>query len=203
MSVRHVRVENYVTPKNCLIDCPNADELTISKNTHVLDAWAINNIVPLSNMTRITINIPRVPVLTLARMLFRTPHCHTLTLHSLSVPEEDPPTLDTLTAFRYSRNTASVKEVSLLSCTLGEVTGLTHLCTHLQHLSLNTSGGDYRSIITHLLLEKDNTRQLRSLIIADTIDLWIEKLKNIITEVRPQDEVDVELEGFHKGHLWW
>jgi tRNA A22 N-methylase len=73
----------------------------------------------------------------------------------------------------------------------------------LQHLTINVLQEEFQSIVKYLLMNNKHTRHLRSLYIQNTGDIWTEKLLNAISEVRQQDEVSVEADGYYKCYLWW
>jgi len=206
-SVRHIHIENESAINNCSIYFPNANELTISNNVDVFDELIISTIVgimPLSKLTKITINNDRIYLTDIIKMLCLTPNCNKLMLNSIVLDERNILSLQFSENFQFLSNTNNITDITVKSsCTFEQVQLLINLCPRLQHLTINVLQEEFQSIVKYLLMNNEHTRHLRSLYIQNTGDIWTEKLLNAISEVRQQDEVSVEAVGYCKCYLWW
>ncbi|CAF3438357.1 unnamed protein product [Rotaria sp. Silwood2] len=206
-SVRHVHIEKKSTMSNCSMYFPNATELTISDNLYnsgALIECPISRIIPLSQLTKIIIDYDVVRTSDIIKILHGAHNCYTLILNSLLTDELDLLSLSCSKTNQFMFNRNNIRNLIVKSwCTFEQVQLLVCLCPRLQHLTVSILQDDFRSAIKYLLRNNDNTRQLFSLNIKSSGDIWIEKLMNIILEERQLNEVSVEVIGYFQCYLWW
>ncbi len=92
-AVRHIDIQNEETMNNCSIFFPNATELIVSIKfcgTCRLITTRLNRIVPLIQLTILTINCENFPFDQLVEILRFTPNSHTLTLSSILFTRDNP-----------------------------------------------------------------------------------------------------------------
>ncbi|CAF3351828.1 unnamed protein product [Rotaria sp. Silwood2] len=186
---------------------PNATELTISDNLYnsgALIECPISRIIPLSQLTKIIIDYDVVRTSDIIKILHGAHNCYTLILNSLLTDELDLLSLSCSKTNQFMFNRNNIRNLIVKSwCTFEQVQLLVCLCPRLQHLTVSILQDDFRSAIKYLLRNNDNTRQLFSLNIKSSGDIWIEKLMNIILEERQLNEVSVEVIGYFQCYLWW
>ncbi|CAF1276403.1 unnamed protein product [Adineta steineri] len=159
--------------------------------------------IPLSQLTKVTINSDSVCFSNIIKILYLIPNCKKLILTSLSSEGRDFSLLQCTKNFRYLSHKNTITNITIKSCKFKEVELLVSLCPRLQHLTINVLQEEFQSFIKYLLSNNGNTRYLHSLFIRSTGDIWIEKVMNIITEMKQQNDVSIKLDGYFGCYLWW
>ncbi|CAF3894820.1 unnamed protein product, partial [Adineta steineri] len=161
------------------------------------------SMIPLSQLTKVTINSDSVCFSNIIKILYLIPNCKKLILTSLSSEGRDFSLLQCTKNFRYLSHKNTITNITIKSCKFKEVELLVSLCPRLQHLTINVLQEEFQSFIKYLLSNNGNTRYLHSLFIRSTGDIWIEKVMNIITEMKQQNDVSIKLDGYFGCYLWW
>lgn len=205
-SVRYVQIKNISPTDDYSISIPNTTELTISYDQTMpprLLLDQIGSIVPLSKLTKLVVNCVNIQVFELMEMLCFVPICDTLALNTFSIIEPTSFLLSTnsFDAHMLRRNT--IKNLTIKSyCTQQEVEILMQFFPQIQHLSIDVHGNHFSSVLKYLISNHRNTRNLITLRMISSSDVWPAKLSNTIAEVRKSREVAWEVIGYHECFLW-
>ena len=205
-SVRHVYIEERSAVDNCSIYFANATELTICDNIivpHCSIATAFGRILPLSQITKLNIDGGHVHFVDIITVLRFTPKCDRLTLNSLLTDGLDLGLIEFSESFQFVSERNNITKLIIKSAgSLKKVELLVNLCPRLQQLTIEVLEDNFRSVIKYLLSNNGNMRNLFSLSIRSTGDIWIEKLQNTIEEEGRWD-VSVKAIGYFQCYLWW
>ncbi|UJR17676.1 hypothetical protein I4U23_004573 [Adineta vaga] len=205
-AVRHIHIEHRFAIDNHSVNIPHANEVTFGKNVYIsreVIANLNNSIIPLSRLTKITIDSDYISLYNIINVLCLTPNCRKLTLTSLSYDERELVSIQYNENFQNLSQKNTMKDVTVKSCTFEEIQLVVNLFRQLEHLTINVSQKDFQSIVKYLLNTNENIRYLHSLYIRSTNDIWIEKLMNIIKEIRQDDEVFINIINCFDCYLWW
>ena len=207
-SVHHVRIPNQSAVASCPIFFPNAHELTIADNNHISGdslTIALNRIIPLEHLHKITIKCTGFPLHTLLEILYLTSNCYKLTLESLLVKKADLQTIQHDQRFQLASNVNKTADLVVKSIyTLEQIKILTVLCPKLHHLKIKVAHEEFASIIKYLLSKSNKyTRHLASLHIQSTADIYIEKLTNLLQPLKRSNEFTVQEINYKTCYIWW
>ncbi|CAF1233138.1 unnamed protein product [Adineta steineri] len=184
----------------------SANEITFGKNLWIFRDLIMNisnSMISLSQITKITINSEFICFSNIIKMLCSIPNCKELMLTSLSLERIDSSSLQCTEDFQSLSHTNNITNITIKSCDFKRVQLLVNLFPRLQHLHINELQQEFQSIIKYLLNTNENTRYLHSLFIRSISKIWIKKRKNIITEIKQQNDVSVKLPGDFGCYFWW
>ncbi|CAF1392396.1 unnamed protein product [Rotaria magnacalcarata] len=202
--VRHVHIGQQSRLNYCSIYFPNATELAISDAAFDGSACSLlGNIVCLSKLTKIVIDYKITHFSETMQILNSAYNCQTLVIHFFSVDESQLSFTQTSETFRLLSSRNNIRNLTVKSlCTLQQVEFLVQLCPRLQHLDIHVSHEDFQSIIKYFLRNYEGIRNLLTLHIKSSEDIWIEKVINTIAEERQVDEISAKVIGYFQCYLW-
>jgi len=196
---------------NCLNSFPNTTELTLTDNNGDLSKWSENDslhrIIPLAQLTKLTINYGYRPFNKVIDMLYLTPNIHTLVLKCVSLVATDFLPLQRSERFQLVSSTNKIKNMTILcDYSLHKIKLLINLCPKLEHLAVRFTFKSYDAlepIIQFLLLETNKkTCHLSSLCIFEVSMIEIEKLKTVIESEKILNNYSMKVFD-RMFFLWW
>jgi hypothetical protein len=208
-SVQHVRIQSKESTINCRNYFPNAVELTFDDNFSASRASVVttlNRIIPLQQLTKLTIKCDRFPVHKVIKILCHSPSIHTMILKSMPCYQKvnDYTSIKESEDFQLVSNTNVIKTVTCeAECTLEQIKFLVALCPRIEHLIIDTLSRDLEPI-TQFLLNKtnQNAHHLCSVCFSRACNNWLEKVDTIIKSETTLDDYMLKQVGW-KLYLWW
>jgi hypothetical protein len=206
-SVRHVCIDKSNAMKQFGGHFTNANELTLWKKFDVpRDSIVIdlNRIIPLRQLTKLTLVCHRLPFKQVIELLHFTPNIHTLKLDSMLFYRTDSVSIQQNDIFQLVSNTNIVTTLTINNeVTLEKVQLLVTLFPQLEYLTINLYKEDLESIVRFLSSKSNNnTRYLSSLCISkQRLDL-IKNLRLLLESEKLFN--DYILKSIDRQlYLWW
>jgi hypothetical protein len=206
-SVRHVCIDKSNAMKQFGGHFTNANELTLWKKFDVpRDSIVIdlNRIIPLRQLTKLTLACHRLPFKQVIELLHFTPNIHTLELDSILLYRTDSVSIQQNDIFQLVSNTNIVTTLTINNeVTLEKIQLLVKLFPRLEYLTINLYKEDLESIVRFLSSKSNNnTRYLSSLCISkQRLDL-IKNLRLLLeSEKLFNDYILKSID--RKLYLWW
>ncbi len=208
-SVQHVRIPSKESITNCRNYFPNAVQLTFDDNFSAPPASVVttlNRIIPLKQLTKLTIKCDRFSVHKVIKILCHSPSIHTMILKSMPFYQKvnDYTSIKESKDFQIVSNTNVIKIVTCeAECTLEQIKFLVTLCPRIEHLIIDTLSRNLKPM-TQFLLNKtnQNAHHLCSVCFSRACNNWLEKLDTIIKSETTLDDYMLKQVGW-KLYLWW
>jgi hypothetical protein len=203
-AVRRIDIQNEEAMNNCSILFPNATGLTLSCEFCLTDnslPTNLNRIVPLSQITLLNINRKNFPINLLDEILHLTPNCHTLTLDSILLNENNSILSIKMDDIRSIFKKDKLKRLTLQNGNMSTtVIILFFSYPQLEHLTISLSNQLLEPILRILLSETN--RHLFSLCFTDMNSTHTKILKTLID--LNQLPYNCSLKIFSTScELWW
>lgn len=205
--IHHVSIHNTNAMKQFVGAFPNVTELTLSETfdvPHHSMETDLNRIIPLKQLTKLTLHCHRLPFDRMIQLLCFTPNINTLKLNSILLYRADSFSFPETEVFRIVSNTNIVTNLTVENeCTLDKIELLTALFPRMEYLTMNLDKKDLESIARFLLSKFNyNTRYLSSLCISKRRRELVEIFKNLLeTEDLLHDYMLKVID--RKLYLWW
>lgn len=208
-AVQYVHIEDGKSIVDCKNSFPNTTELIFERcfsTNRASIVTDLDRILPLQQLTRLTIKCPQFSVQRLIKILCQTPHLHTLTLRSMPCYKrtKDYASIEQSEDFQFVSNTNSIRTVTCdAACTLPQIQLLVALCPQVNSLTINKRTSNLESIVRFLL---DRTN-------ANTRHLYLICFTRVWTNLMEKLDLLVESEALLKDYtlkkvnstlyLWW
>lgn len=198
-SVHHVIIQDENLISNCAEYFPNANELTISDQrtdrARRSTTDTIDHIIPLVQLTQLTIDYSHRPFSKVVDRLYFTPNVHTLVFKRLSLVATDYHPLQESEKFRLVSNQNKIKQMKVLfQYSLRNIQLFMNLCPRLQEISIGISDNYLESTVQFLLSEtKRNTCHLSSICIFGVNAILVEKLKTLVQSEKPLGDHSIKI----------
>jgi hypothetical protein len=185
-SVHHVIIQDERTITHCSKFFPNANELTISDQradrARRCTTDSLDRIIPLVQLTKITIDYGHRPFSRVIDLLYVTPNIHTLIFKRLSLVSTDYFPLQQSEKCQFVSKQNKIKHIKVLfAYSLRNIQLFLNLCPKLQQLSICASTSYLESTVQFLLTEiPKSTCSLSSICILEMNSIDIEKFKTLI-----------------------
>jgi len=205
--IHHVYIHNANAMKQFVDDFPNATELTLSETFDVPRnsiSTDLNRIIPLKQLTKLTLECHRFPIVQIIELLHFTPNVHTLKLDSVLFYGTDSVSIQQNDIFQIVSNTNLVTNLTIdKECTLEKIQLLVVLFPRLEYLTINLYKEDLESIARFLLSKfNDNTRHLSSLCVSKQRRDLMEKLRILLESENLLQDYTLKVIN-RKLYLWW
>jgi hypothetical protein len=206
-SVHHVCIHQSNTIKQFGGHFTNANELTLSETFDVPRDSIVNNlnhIIPLRQLTKLTLACHRLPFKQVIELLHFTPNIHTLKLDSILLYRTDSLSIQKNDLFQIVSNTNTVINLTIeKEVTYEKVQLLVTLFPQLEYLTINLYKKDLESIARFLLSKSNNnTHYLSSLCISKKRPDLIKNLRLLLESEKLLN--DYILKSINrKLYLWW
>jgi hypothetical protein len=172
-SVHHVRIKQEQTIDDCRNYFPNATEMTLFYDNINVDqnppSIILNHIVPLTQLTKLKINVTSFPFKTMIELLYLTSNIHTLTVEDICFDEKELVTIEQTEIFQLVSTRNQIKNLTNNSTNaFEEIKLLIHLCPQLECLRTRSVYDDCEGFLRYLLSKNNNnTRCLFSICLND------------------------------------
>lgn len=206
-SVHHVIIEDEKMIDNCSKRFPNATELTLLNDCSLCSDWFTTNdfhdMIPLTQLTKLTIDIHSYRFDEIIKFLRFTPNLHTLIFQCIRLYGKNFFWQQVNDTFCLVSNQNKIKNVVITGdYSLKKIKVLFRLCRQIQHLTIDISQQSLEATIRFLFLEmNETTSHLSSLCIDGEMDITlINKLEALIKSKKADYSfkvVDNQL------YLWW
>jgi len=206
-SVRHVCIHKSNPMKQFGSYFTNANELTLSKTLDVPRnsmVTYLNHIIPLRQLTKLTLACHRLPFKQVIELLHFTPNIHTLKLDSILLYRTDSVSIQQNDIFQLVSNTTTVTTLTIeKEVTFEKIQLLVTLFPRLESLTINLYKEALESIARFLLSKSNNnTRYLSSLCISKQRADLIKNLRLLLeSEKLLHDYILKSIR--RKLYLWW
>jgi hypothetical protein len=185
----------------------NATELTLSGKFEVPRDPLVSNlnrIIPLKQLTKLTLECHRLPFEQLIELLHFTPTIHTLNLDSVLLYRMDSVAIQQNNLFQFVSNTNIVTNLTIdKEITLEKIQLLVALFPRLEYLTINLYKETLESIARFLLSKpNDYTRHLSSLCISKQLRVLIQNLRILIESEKLLHDYTLKIIN-RKLYLWW
>ncbi|CAF1322293.1 unnamed protein product [Rotaria sp. Silwood1] len=207
-SVHHVIIQDERVIVNSSKYFPNANELTIFNQrascSHWNSTYYIDGIIPVIQITKLTIDYSHHPFNKLVDLLYCIPNIQTLIFKQLSLPEMDYFLLQESEKFRLVSNQNKIKSITFsLDYSLRKIKLFMNLCPKLQQLTIGMADNCLEITVQFLLLETKRTIcHLSSLCIFGMNTISNKKLKTLIESKNLLDDYSIKIVD-RNFYLWW
>ncbi|CAF4494271.1 unnamed protein product [Rotaria sp. Silwood2] len=207
-SVHHVIIQDERMIGNCSKYFPNTNELTISdqrtdraKRSAII---SIDYILPLIQLTKLTIDYSHRPFSKVIDLLYSTPNVHTLVVKCVSLVATDYFPLQQSEKFRLVSNYNKIINVTILfDYSLRNIQLLMNLCPKVRQISIGTSENYLESTMQFLMSATKRTNCYLSSICIFGVNTTInEKLKTLIESEKFINNYSIKTSG-QTFDLWW
>lgn len=170
---------------NCRYYFPNATKLTFSSSiavNHNSVSSFLNGIIPLNQISTISLKCTHVPFVNLIELLLYMPNVCTLKFETMPLYGNSTDFIRDKAVFRLVANQNKITTVVFKQrCTLEKIRLLVDLCPRIENLSIKLHARDLQSI-SQFLLENNNMNSghLYSLCILSANAIWKERLAELI-----------------------
>ncbi|CAF1248563.1 unnamed protein product [Rotaria sordida] len=207
-SVHHVIIQDERMIENCSKYFPNANQLTISdqrtdraKRSTII---SIDDIIPLIQLTKLTIDYSHRPFSKVIDLLYSTPNVDRIVLKHLSLVATDYFPLQHSEKFRLVSKHNKIKNVTILfDYSLRNIQLLMNLCPKVRQISFGISESYLESTVQFFVSETKKTNWYLSSICIFGVDTVInEKLKSLIESEKFINDYSIKIIG-RTFYLWW
>ncbi|CAF1657373.1 unnamed protein product [Adineta ricciae] len=207
-TVERVMIYDEKQIEYCSKYFPNATELTVSDQRIDRSRRSANisiaHIVPLNQLTKLTIVYSYRPFSKVIELLSSTPNVHTLVFKSITIVATDYSDLQQTKQFQLVTSQNKIKALTVsFTYSFRTIQLFVNLCPRLQHISMGTTETPLEQIIRFLLGQtKKTTCCLSSITISDVNPAISDKLKAIIELEHLLDNLAIKTIG-KDCFLWW
>ncbi|UJR32607.1 hypothetical protein I4U23_020067 [Adineta vaga] len=200
-SVRHVIIQDHQAIITCSKSFPNINELTLVDQCSLQSKRFLSNefhdIISLSQLTKLNININHLYFSDFVQILQSTPNVHILTLKSLQFFTKCGSSIQTFD--NKIRKITITDHYSLRTMKI-----LIEICPNIQHLTIGIFRESVLPTVRYLLSNQRKTlsNNLFSLYITGMNTMWTEKIQNFIESDKLLDKYVTKVIG-HNFYLWW
>jgi hypothetical protein len=206
-----VDILNEKVIDSCLHSFPNTIELTLSDCSEARSVWSeddsLHCIIPLTQLTKLTINDGYRPFYRVIDILYFLPNIHTLVLKCMSLIATEFWPLQRSERFQMVSSTNKIENMIIMcDYSLHKIKLLTSLCPRLEHITIDFTFRSFKALeptIQFLLSRTNqNTSHLSSLYILGLSGMMIGTLKTLIESDKLLD--NYSMKSFDNMLLiWW
>ncbi|CAF3736553.1 unnamed protein product [Rotaria sp. Silwood1] len=188
-SVHYVYIKQEETINDCRNYFPNATELTLSYDDGNPPSIILNHIVPLTQLTKLNINVKSFLFKTMIELLYSTSNIHTLTVEDVCFDKKELASIQQTEIFQLVSTRNKIKNLTINSIyAFEEIKLFIHLCSQLECLRMRPVYDDFEGILRYLLSKNNSNTQC--LFYICVTDFSSEEIVTIDTVMESKETID-------------
>jgi hypothetical protein len=203
-SVQHLIIQDHKILPSCTKHFPNVKELTLSRECSLHSKWFQNNVIPLSQLTKLTLNIASCCLTDIVNILHVTPNVNTLIFQCIKSDNKQIKMEQKTDIFHLVSNQNRIKNVTITGdYNMSKIEAVVNLCRRLQHLTIGGSQKALKPSIRFLFSEENEaTFHLSSFCVAGLNPELAESLKILILSTKVLRNYSIKFID-SRLYLWW